>query len=354
VACAQRRHQSDYRDEQNPQFPAVNPAAVAPNAFTFRRIEQLESFTKDEDQNARVDLLLPIREGDNARASSSARATAARRSCATTVLLRHAVRVAGQHGRRRRQDFTTDRNYTGNYQYGTFSSPSFLAGLNLFNPAQFTLADQPAEYAAGNFDAEERITAGYGMIEQSFGPTVSWWPVCAWRTRTSTTTASSSTWTTRRRVPPPAASRTPTCCPSINLRWDVSKNTVVRGAWTNTLARPNYFDLVPYREISLEDNELSTRQPALKPTRSMNFDLWPSATSRTSASSRWVCSTSRSPTSSSTFTQFQAVDPVTGQTFSQISQPRNGAEATAHRREKRPSSASSTSSPACCATSACT
>lgn len=108
----------------------------------------------------------------------------------------------------------------------------------------------------------------------------------------------------------------------------MSPSTVVRAAWTNALARPNYFDLVPYREISLEDNELATGNPNLKPTRSMNLDL----------SVEKYCS-NVGLLSAGVFykditdfifnvTRFQAVDPVTGQTFAQISAPRNGAGAT--------------------------
>jgi TonB-dependent receptor len=47
----------------------------------------------------------------------------------------------------------------------------------------------------------------------------------------------------------------------------------LRAAWTNTLARPNYFDLVPYTVINQEDEELEVGNPELKPTTSMNLDL---------------------------------------------------------------------------------
>jgi TonB-dependent receptor len=320
--------QSDYRDEQNPQFPAVNPAAVAPNAFTFRRIEQLESFTEDVDQNARVDLLLPIREGDNStRLKFGARYRGKEKLRDNSYFFATPSASLGNMATSGAEDFTTDRNYTGNYQYGTFSSPSFLAGLNLFNPAQFTLADQPAEYAAGNFNAEERITAGYGMIEQSFGPTVSM--VAGVRVENTNVDYRGFEFdvdeeTTR----PTTGSQSYTdVLPSINLRWDVSSNTVVRGAWTNTLARPNYFDLVPYREISLEDNELSLGNPALKPTRAMNFDF--SAERYLENVGLISVGVFHKQITDFIFnlSRFQAVDAVTGQTFSEISQPLNGAEA---------------------------
>ncbi|MCB0436046.1 MAG: TonB-dependent receptor, partial [Mangrovimonas sp.] len=50
-------------------------------------------------------------------------------------------------------------------------------------------------------------------------------------------------------------------------------NTIFRFAWTNTIARPNYVDLVPYQEINNEDEEIFLGNSELDPTTSMNFDF---------------------------------------------------------------------------------
>lgn len=323
--------QSNYADQQNPQFVATNPAQVAPTAFTFRRIEQLESFTEDRDMNGRVDLLLPLREGENAsrlkfgaryrgkeklRENSYNFATPVTSSAFANLALRGA------------QDFTVTNNLAGNYQYGTFSTPAFLSGLNLFNSAEFRLADQPAEYAAGNFDAEERISAGYGMIEQSFGRRLSM--IAGVRVENTNIDYRGFQYNVDTdAITPTAGSQSYTdVLPSINVRWEQSPNTILRAAWTNTLARPNYFDLVPYREISLEDNELATGNPALKPTRAMNFDLMAERYFENVGLLSAGVFHKRITDFVFNFTQFQEIDPLTGQTFSQISSPRNGPEAT--------------------------
>lgn len=143
-------------DEQNPQFPE----SIQPSAFTFRRIEQLASFTRDADRNGRIDRLLPLREGDNgtalkfgARDRSKEKLRDTSYNFATPTAAFANLARSGDA-----QDFTTSRNYAADYRYGTFSTPGFLAGLDLFNPAQFTLEDQPAEYAAGNFDVDEETS----------------------------------------------------------------------------------------------------------------------------------------------------------------------------------------------------
>ncbi len=70
--------------------------------------------------------------------------------------------------------------------------------------------------------------------------------------------------------------------PSLLLNYRLSRDLVLRGAWTNTLSRPDYGDLIPY-ESSLDpegllnlDSGALTRvykgNPNLKAQKSMNFD----------------------------------------------------------------------------------
>ena len=61
--------------------------------------------------------------------------------------------------------------------------------------------------------------------------------------------------------------------PNLQLKYHFTDNTIARLAWTNTIARPNYFDLVPYRNLNSDDQEAEFGNPDLKPTESMNFDF---------------------------------------------------------------------------------
>jgi TonB-dependent receptor len=61
--------------------------------------------------------------------------------------------------------------------------------------------------------------------------------------------------------------------PSVHLKYNFSDRTILRFAWTNTLARPNYEDLVPSVDIVNEDQEIYLGNPELNPTTSMGFDL---------------------------------------------------------------------------------
>ena len=61
--------------------------------------------------------------------------------------------------------------------------------------------------------------------------------------------------------------------PGVHFKYDLNDKTVLRLAWTNTLARPNYLDLVPYQAINNEDEEITLGNTDLNPTTSMNFDF---------------------------------------------------------------------------------
>ncbi len=320
--------QPNYSDEQTPLFTPLNAGADAASAFSFRRIEQQESFTKDEDQNARVDLLIPVRDGENAtRFKVGARYRGKEKLRNNTFNRADPVSSLGALTASGAADFNVAENLSGPYPYGTFSTPAFLAGLNLFNPAQFELEDRPDEYAAGNFDATERITAGYGMVEQRFGPSFSL--IAGVRVENTNVDYNGFEYNLDNDdVSPTTGSKSYTdVLPSLNMRWDATPNTVVRGAWTNAIARPNYFDLVPYRQISLDDNELSTGNPELDATHAMNFDVSAERYFENVGLLSVGVFHKRITDFIFNFTQFQVLDPVTGNTFSQISQPRNGAEA---------------------------
>ncbi len=68
--------------------------------------------------------------------------------------------------------------------------------------------------------------------------------------------------------------------PGIQARWQVTDGFVARAAWTNTLGRPGYIQLVPYRIFEFEPNdddelegEVEEGNPDLDRLQSENWDL---------------------------------------------------------------------------------
>src|SRR3989339_522125 len=52
-----------------------------------------------------------------------------------------------------------------------------------------------------------------------------------------------------------------------------SPMTNIRLAFTTGMARPNFYDLVPYRVIIPEDNQINEGNSTLKPTKATSLDL---------------------------------------------------------------------------------
>ncbi|HEY0864927.1 MAG TPA: TonB-dependent receptor [Lacunisphaera sp.] len=61
--------------------------------------------------------------------------------------------------------------------------------------------------------------------------------------------------------------------PAFHARYDVSKRLVLRGAWTNTLARPAAPDMLPAFSVNTVDRIITGGNPALRPVESQNLDL---------------------------------------------------------------------------------
>lgn len=61
--------------------------------------------------------------------------------------------------------------------------------------------------------------------------------------------------------------------PAFHARYAFTNDTNLRAAVTRSMARPDYYDLVPFQLVLEEDNELVRGNPTLDPTKSWNIDL---------------------------------------------------------------------------------
>ena len=315
-----------------PLFPALDPTRIAPSAFTFRRMEQLDSYTKDEDQNGRIDFTIPIGTGLSETKVKVGARYRGKEKLRNNVFYRLTPRVSADFANltlRGSGDYTVDGMYAGPYDYGTFSTPGYLGRLAMFDTTVFRRDDRPEEFAAGNFDATEAITAGYAQIERRFGPSVNLIAGVRYEgTRVEYQGYEYNEVTDQVGRTPAAASSYGNVLPSLNLRWDLDARTVVRWVATTSLARPNYFDLVPYRSINPDDSTLATGNPNLKATRATNIDLSVERYYESVGLLSLGVFHKQISDFIYRFTRFNALDEVSGQTFRQISAPQNGPSAT--------------------------
>lgn len=159
------------------------------------------------------------------------------------------------------------------YQVGFFATPEFLGGLDLNNPSLFEESDEPGEYVPGNYSATESIFASYIMANHKFSDKFS--AIVGLRFEHTDLEYTGNIFDLDEETISKDAreNKYSNLLPGVHLKYNFDNNTVLRAAWTNTIARPNYFDLVPYAEFSLQDQELARGNPDLIATTAMNFDL---------------------------------------------------------------------------------
>lgn len=247
--------------------------------FGLKELTDENQWTYDQDLNSRLDFEIPLKKGKNN----------------TTLKVGARLRSKTKY---RKNEFTEYEYKDGNdepsldgngYQFergdrylmdgywtegaNQFIDPEYLGSLDLKDKDKFDATDIPEEYAAGNYEATEQITAAYAMITQNWGTkhrlvagirgenTANVYNgfIFDIENETSTATNGEGTYTN--------------ILPSVLYRFSPNQQTVVRASLTNTLARPNYFDLVPYEEFNSDDNEVSLGNPNLKAATAWNIDL---------------------------------------------------------------------------------
>ncbi len=173
-----------------------------------------------------------------------------------------------------RVDQNTDRFMpTDRYKVGTFVSKQFLGSLDLDNAALFDKS-QVAEELAGNYSARENVTAGYVRFDSHIADDLDFmgglrientalrYTGRLYDDETSTVTKTA-----------PESSDYINFLPSIILKWNISKDFVLRAGYNQSISRPKYSALVPGMNIKRGDNEIEIGNPGLKATTSHNIDI---------------------------------------------------------------------------------
>lgn len=172
------------------------------------------------------------------------------------------------------QDYS-DPNYLAGsqYQVGTFATNEFLGNLDLKNPALFEESSVPEEYVPGEYNANETITAGYLMLDQQIGKKLALIAGLRYEFTTIDYTGNIYNIDDETSTKDSRSNSYGNFMPGLHLKYDARENTIFRLSWTNTIARPNYYDLVPYANFSPQDAELERGNPDLRAATSANFDF---------------------------------------------------------------------------------
>ena len=283
-------YESEYivnNDNSNPKYPIMT--AVDPNdfndlgSFEFGEVTNENQYTDEEDMNFFVNFELPadfFGQG-NGTVKFGARGrfkTKERENDFFEYDLEDMYPTLADLPTK----IYTDPDYLAGskYQAGTFVSEEWLGSLDLNSTNG---EDVPDEYLPGNFKVKENVLAVYAMFNQKLTDKLS---VLAGLRVENTKLESDGNRVIYIEededngieegieVQPVSDENSYTnILPGVHFKYDMDNNTILRFAWTNTLARPNYSDLIPRAEIVNEDAEVVVGNPELDPTTSMNFDL---------------------------------------------------------------------------------
>ncbi len=166
----------------------------------------------------------------------------------------------------------------GKYRVGRFQDAKKIKTFFNTNSAGFEEDSDKSheETDAQNYDAEERVLAGYAMTTLNAGP----WSLLAGLRAEKTnidyrgnTVVFDEDGDYESTVASNGKSDYLNMLPSLHVKYRIDQNTNLRAAYTNSIARPDYYDLVPFQSVSREDEEIASGNSNLKPTVSKNLDL---------------------------------------------------------------------------------
>ena len=173
--------------------------------------------------------------------------------------------------------FTNHDYYFGRYNYAPVTDFSKILSYFNSNPAAFSGGFDPVRSLPNNFDSSERIYAGYAMNTVSLGRFRIQTGVRIERTEDSllgTVVTLDSGGSFLSSSPFPGKNSYTNVFPSVQVQYRFNPDTVLRAGYGIGIARPNFYDLVPYVVNDPTSNPpISAGNPNLKPTRAQNFDL---------------------------------------------------------------------------------
>lgn len=265
----------DINNTEFPSFTAVNPADVAVGMFTFDELTEENQYTEEMDYNGRIDLSLPTVIADNTGEVKAGFRYRGKQKNRTNNFVEYAPLGSNFDDMSlvATEDYSKDNYLAGDYNVGTFVTPDYLAQLDLHNETLFEGQEVPSEYLAGNYEANEAILGGYLMWNQDLTDKLA--ILAGVRVEnTAISYVGNVVENEEDLIRQETGEQNYTnVLPGIHLKYDATDDFIIRAAWTNTLARPNYFDLVPFQDIRPDDEELIKGNANLNPTTSMNFDI---------------------------------------------------------------------------------
>ncbi|MEA1786576.1 TonB-dependent receptor [Arenibacter sp. GZD96] len=263
-------------DNSNPRFPAFSPTDSANESnlanFEFDELTEENQFTEEEDINFFVDFELPTNFFGNPDGflKFGARGRFKNKLRDNNFFEFDVEDIVPNLGSIPTKDYTDPNFLAGSrYRAGSFASELWLGSLDLSSGGESV----PDEFLRDNFEVSEDVWAGYIMANQNLTDKLG--VLFGIRLENTTTKATGNQIEDEDNIIGKVTEENSytNILPGIHFKYDLTDRTILRLAWTNTLARPNYVDITPTVDVLLSDGEIFQGNPDLDPTTSMNFDI---------------------------------------------------------------------------------
>lgn len=259
---------------QNSEYKDLN------NSFGIKELTEEFQFTDEIDKKAKLDIKIPIIKGkyeSKLKIGTKFKDKQKKRNNRffdyepndEGTFIVDAIKSAKDQSKK---DFEVDKKYLA----GKFVSRDFLGKLNL-NSNSFS-EEENLEEESGNFEANEKVWASYLRYDQKINKKIKM--IVGLRLEQTFLNYSGRELKINTDGDIEALNKTESIkknyiniLPSIIARYKFNKKTQIKAAYTNTIARPKYYDLVPHSEVNLEDMKINIGNTKLKPTNSINLDL---------------------------------------------------------------------------------
>ena len=250
-------------DLADTRLPYINAPGQNYSDFVFDKLTEQHDYTQEEEYAAKVNLRMPLsvvrEQKGRLRVGLSARWKNKRRSNDFYEY----VPTGSMPVLSDMEHVVYDRPLVQGDRYvpGMFVSSGYIGNVDLYNPSLFTPEADPSEYMAGNYDAGERILAGYLRWDQNITNDLMF--IAGVRVENTDLDYRGNYILDEdydNADERHNRNNYTNVLPGLTLKYDLNDRTVLRAAFTTALARPNYYALVPYVDI-------------LKATYSYNFDL---------------------------------------------------------------------------------
>ncbi len=250
---------------------------VADNDWEFDELTNQHQYTEDIDFVARLNLEIPLAQGDYKNSLKFGAKYKAKSKKRDNDFYSYSLVDESAFNNlvfANTEDQTRDNYLPGDkYDVGKFVTTKFAGELNLSDGSMYEGEPDYSEYA-GNFDANEDVTAGYIMLNQQLGSKLS--AVAGVRIESTSNEGEGFTYDDDEGTLTPTGKLShdyTNILPDLHLKYNFTDNSILRLAYTSTIARPGYFDLIPYVQLEENGTEASVGNPDLKPTTSNNIDL---------------------------------------------------------------------------------